>query len=155
MTPARFPSARPSASTSAASSPGIPTRSPGTAPATARATTPTAKSFKGRPTKTLSQQTEEGEGGAVYGVRPATPDDLDWIFRLEVDAYSAAFAVARTKLGEWFCANPCGFSVLTMNGEKVGQITMLPLRPALLDGFARATIREQHIGAAGLFHPAA
>src|SRR5215213_9687603 len=143
MTPARFPSARPSASTSAASSPGIPTRRAGTVPATARATTPTAKSFRGRPTKTLSQQTEEGEGGAVYGVRPATPDDLDWIARLEIEAYTAEHAVARAKLDEWFCANPCGFSVLTMGGGRVGQLTVLPLRPALLDDFARGTIREQ------------
>ncbi len=102
----------------------------------------------------MSQQTEEGEGGAVYGVRPATPEDLDWIARLEIEAYTAEYAVARRKLDEWFCANPCGFSVLTMGGRKMGHITLLPLRPALLDSFARGTIREQDVQGASLYTPA-
>jgi hypothetical protein len=87
-------------------------------------------------------------------VRPATPDDLDWIFRLEIEAYSAEYAVARRTLAEWYCANPEGFSVLTTNGEKAGQITILPPRPALLEGFDRGTILEQDIDAASLYTPA-
>ncbi|HWS99346.1 MAG TPA: hypothetical protein VN256_03665 [Pyrinomonadaceae bacterium] len=94
------------------------------------------------------------EGDAVYRVRPAAREDLDWIFRLEIDAYSAEYAVARRTLDEWYCANPEGFSVLTMNGEKVGQITLLPLRPALLEGFDRGTILEQEIRGADLYAPA-
>jgi hypothetical protein len=100
----------------------------------------------------LSQQTEEG--GADYRVRPATADELDWIFRLEMEAYSAEYAVARAKLDEWYCANPAGFSVITKEGEKVGQITLLPLRPALLAGFERGTILEQDIRGASLYGPA-
>jgi hypothetical protein len=87
-------------------------------------------------------------------VRPATPEDLDWIAGLEIGAYSAEYAVARAKLDEWFCANPCGFSVVTAGGRKVGQITLLPLRPELLGGFARGTIREQEIRGADLYTPA-
>ncbi|HJU54864.1 MAG TPA: hypothetical protein VJ715_09840 [Pyrinomonadaceae bacterium] len=87
-------------------------------------------------------------------MRPATPDELDWIFRLEVDAYSAEYAVARRTLDEWYCANPEGFSVLTMNGEKIGQITILPLRPVLLESFIRGTILEQDIHATSLHTPA-
>ncbi len=94
------------------------------------------------------------EGGSAYDVRPATPEDLDWIFRLEVDAYSAEYAVARRTLDEWYCANPEGFSVLTMNGEKIGQITILPLRPVLLESFIRGTILEQDIHGASLYTPA-
>ena len=94
------------------------------------------------------------EGDAVYGVRPATADDLEWIFRLEIEAYSAEYAVARAKLDEWYCANPEGFSVVTLGGERVGQITMLPLRPALLEGFNRGTVLEQDIQGASLYTPA-
>ena len=96
----------------------------------------------------------EGDGDAVYGVRPARADDLDWIFRLEIDAYSAEYAVARRTLDAWYCANAEGFSVITMCGEKVGQITLLPLRPVLLDSFNQGTIPEQDIHAAGLYTPA-
>ena len=102
----------------------------------------------------MSQQTEEVAGGAVYGVRPAAPEDLDWIARLEIEAYTAEYAVARAKLDEWFCANPCGFSVVTMGGRRVGQLTLLPPRPELLDGFARGTIREQDVSGASLYTPA-
>ena len=94
------------------------------------------------------------EGGVVYRVLPAAREDLDWIFRLEIDAYSAEYAVARAKLDEWYCANPEGFSVLTMNGERVGQITLLPLRHALLEGFDQGTILEQGIRGADLYTPA-
>lgn len=96
----------------------------------------------------------EGDDGSVCRVRPATPEDLDWIFRLEIDAYSAQYAVARAKLDEWYCANPEGFSVLTMNGQKIGHITILPLRPALLESFLQGTILEQEIHGASLYTPA-
>jgi hypothetical protein len=94
------------------------------------------------------------EGGSVYRVRRAAADELDWILRLEIETYSAEYAVARRTLDEWYCANPEGFSVLTMNGEKVGQITLLPLRPALLEGFDQGTILEQEIRGANLYTPA-
>lgn len=94
------------------------------------------------------------EGGGECGVRRAMPDELDWIFRLEIEAYSAEYAVARRTLDEWYCANPEVFSVLTMHGQKVGQITILPLRPGLLESFMRGTILEQDIHGASLYTPA-
>ena len=106
----------------------------------------------------MRQKNEEGrsedEGGGECDVRPVTAADLDWIARLEIEAYTAEYAVARAKLDEWFCANPCGFSILTMGGRGIGQMTVLPLRPELLDGFARGTIREQDIRGASLYTPA-
>ena len=87
-------------------------------------------------------------------MRPAKREDLDWIARLEIEAYTAAYAVARAKLDEWFCANPDGFSVFTLGGQKIGQLTVLPLRPVLLDDFAAGTIREQDIRGADLYTPA-
>ena len=83
--------------------------------------------------------------GTVCYANPATPEDLDWIFRREIDAYSPQYAVARRTLEEWYGSNPDGFSILTMNGRKIGHITILPLRPKILESFVQGTIVEQDI----------
>ncbi len=87
----------------------------------------------------------EGEADTLCYANPATPEDLDWIFRLEIDAYSAQYAVARRTLEQWYCCNPDGFSILTMNGCKIGHVTIVPLRPKILKSFVQGTIAEQDI----------
>jgi len=87
----------------------------------------------------------EDEGETVCYANPATPEDLDWIFRLEIDAYSPQYAVARRTLEQWYCRNPDGFSILTMNGRRIGHITIVPLRPKILKSFVQGTIMEQDI----------
>ena len=94
------------------------------------------------------------EGGGEWRVRPATLEDLDWIAGLEIEAYTAEHAVARRKLDEWYRANPEGFSVIAAGGQRIGQLTILPLRPALLDGFVRGRILEQDIHGESLYSPA-
>src|SRR5260370_17171368 len=87
----------------------------------------------------------EGEGDTVCYAHPATPEDLDWIFQLEIDAYSAQYAVARRTLEQWYCSNPDGFSILTKNGRKIGHITIVPLRPKILKSFVQGTIVDQYL----------
>lgn len=87
----------------------------------------------------------EDESGVLCEARPATPDDLDWIFRLQIDAYTAQHAVARKKLAQWYGSNPDGFSIVTMNGRRIGHLTIIPLRPNVLESFADGTILEQNI----------
>jgi hypothetical protein len=87
----------------------------------------------------------EGEGDTVCYANPATPEDLDWIFRRQIDAYSAQYAVARRTLEQWYGSNPDGFSILTINGRKIGHLTILPLRPKILGSFFQGTIVEQDI----------
>jgi hypothetical protein len=96
---------------------------------------------------------EEGEGGTVCHANPATLEDLDWIFRLEIDAYSTQYAVARRTLERWYGSNPDGFSVITMNGRKIGHITLVPLRPEILKSFVLGTIVEQDIHEDCLYTP--
>jgi hypothetical protein len=96
----------------------------------------------------------ESERGIRCHANPATPDDLDWIFRLEIDAYSAQSAVARRTLDAWYGTNPDGFSILTMNGRKIGHLTIIPLRPEILESFAQGTIMEQDIHPDSLYTPA-
>lgn len=93
----------------------------------------------------------EDKSGAVCEARPATPDDLDWIFRLQIDAYTAQHAVARKKLEQWYGSNPDGFSIVTMNGQRIGHLTIIPLRPNVLGSFADGTILEQNILEENLF----
>jgi hypothetical protein len=96
----------------------------------------------------------ESERGVVCQANPATPADLDWIFRLEIDVYSPLYAVARRKLDAWYGRNPDGFSVLTMNGRKIGHLTFVPLHPKILGSFEQGTIVEQDIHEDCLYAPA-
>lgn len=96
----------------------------------------------------------EGEDGTVCEVNPATLEDLDWIFRQEIDAYSAQYAVARRTLEQWYASNPDGFHVLSMNGRRIGHLTFVPLRPKILEGFVLGTMLEQDIHADCLYTPA-
>lgn len=86
-----------------------------------------------------------GEDGTTCEVNPATVDDLDWIFRLQIDTYSAQYAIAKQRLERWYGRNPDGFSVLTMNGRKVGHLTFVPLRANILESFVRGTLVENEI----------
>ncbi|HEV7798834.1 MAG TPA: hypothetical protein VGO73_11790, partial [Pyrinomonadaceae bacterium] len=95
----------------------------------------------------------EDEAGIVCHANPATPDDLDWIFQLEIAAYSAQHAVARRTLEQWYGRNPEGFSILTINGRRIGHLTMLPLRPTILERFAQGTILEQDLDEDSLYTP--
>ncbi|HEV7744412.1 MAG TPA: hypothetical protein VGO56_05400 [Pyrinomonadaceae bacterium] len=87
----------------------------------------------------------ERERSIPCQAHPALPADLDWIFRLEIEAYSAQYAVARQTLDRWYGSNPGGFSILTMNGRKIGHLTIIPLRTKVLDSFVQGTILEQDI----------
>jgi hypothetical protein len=96
---------------------------------------------------------DERESLNGYDVNPATPEDLDWIFRQQVDAYSPQHAVARQTLERWYGRNPNGFSVLTLNGSRMGLVTFLPLRPNILERFVQGTILEQDIRENCLYPP--
>ncbi len=95
----------------------------------------------------------EDESGILCQAHPATPEDLDWIFRLEIDTYSAQYAVARQTLEQWYGSNPDGFSIVTMNGRRIGHVTILPLRPKILESFVQGTIVEQDIHEDSLYTP--
>lgn len=96
---------------------------------------------------------QEDESGVVCEASPATPDDLDWIFQLEIDTYSAQHAVARKKLDGWYRSNPDGFSIVKINGRKIGHLTIIPLRPSIVQSFVAGTILEQNIHAEDLYTP--
>lgn len=96
---------------------------------------------------------EEDESSVVCEASPATPDDLDWIFRLQIDTYSVQHAVARKKLDEWYGSNPDGFSIVKMNRRKIGHLTIIPLRPNILESFVDGSVLEQNIHGENLFTP--
>jgi len=89
----------------------------------------------------------------VCYANPATPEDLDWIFGREIDSYTPQYAVARQTLEQWYGVNPDGFSILTMNGCRIGHLTILPLRPNILESFDQGTIVERDIRADCIYTP--
>ena len=95
----------------------------------------------------------EGEGGTLCHADPATPEDLDWIFELEIDAYSSLYAVARRTLERWYRANSDGFFILTQDGRKIGHLTIVPLHAKVLNSFDQGTILEQDIHEDCLYTP--
>ena len=95
----------------------------------------------------------ESEIGLVCQANPATHEDLDLIFQFVIEAYSAQYAVARLTLENWYGSNPDGFSILTMNGHKIGHLTIVPLHPKILELFRQGTVLEQDILADSLYTP--
>ncbi len=90
-----------------------------------------------------------------YRVTPATTEDIDWIARQEQEVYVTGDAVPRHVLAEWYEANPSGFSVIKMpNGERIGHLDILPVRPKTLAKFIEGNIVERDIRGDSLYSSA-
>ncbi len=87
----------------------------------------------------------ETKDSTLCEMSPATPADLDWIFQLQIKAYSAQYAIARKTLERWYGRNPDGFSVLTMNGRRIGHLTLIPLRADALESLLLGKLVENEI----------
>jgi hypothetical protein len=87
----------------------------------------------------------------VVGV--ASADELRWIAEQELEHYGGPRAVALYRLEAWYEANPNGFLVVRRGGEPVGQITMLPLKPAMLAALIDGSKGEKDIGPDDIFGP--
>lgn len=88
----------------------------------------------------------------AYTVDPATPEEIDWITQLEANTYSQD-AVPDHVLKEWYESNPDGFSILRMNGQKIGHLDILPVCPKTLGLFLEGTITEREIRGDSLYPP--
>jgi hypothetical protein len=91
---------------------------------------------------------------AGYLASQATAEEIDWIARLEERVYTSSDAVPKHVLTEWFESNPNGFSVIRMcNGQKIGHIDLLPIKPVTLERFVSGLIVEKDIRGDSLFKP--
>ena len=89
-----------------------------------------------------------------YQIAPASAEEIDWIARLEAQIYAPEDAIPKRVLTEWYEKNPDGFSVIRMpNGQKVGHIDILPLRPATQKAFLQGDIVEKDIRGDSLYAP--
>lgn len=78
-------------------------------------------------------------------LRAATPEDVDWIAELEVRTFGRD-GVPSHILHAWYDANPNGFSVVSReNGEMIGHIDILPIKPVGVDLLLRGRESEQAI----------
>ncbi len=82
------------------------------------------------------------------------PEEIGWLAGLEAKVYSPEDAIPKDLLTEWYNSNPSGFNIIRMaNGQKVGHIDILPLRPASLKAFLEGSIVEKNIRGDSLFSP--
>ncbi len=89
-----------------------------------------------------------------YTIEPATPDEVEWVAELEAEVYPPEDAVPAHVLKEWYGCNPTGFSIVRMgNGQKIGHIDILPVKPATLGVFLDGNIVERDIRGDSLFAP--
>jgi hypothetical protein len=89
-----------------------------------------------------------------YRTTQATSEEIDWIADLEAQVYTPVDAVPKHVLREWFQSNPTGFSVIRMtNGQKIGHIDILPIRPTSLTTFVAGNIVERDIRGDSLYAP--
>lgn len=89
-----------------------------------------------------------------YQIAQASSEEIDWIARLEAQVYPPDDAIPKRVLMEWYDKNPDGFSVIRMqNGQKVGHIDILPLRPATEKAFLQGDIVEKDIRGDSLYAP--
>ena len=85
---------------------------------------------------------------------PATLKDIEWIAQLEAEMYSGEDVVPEEILREWYAANPTGFFVIkTKNGQNLGHIDILPVRPGTLRLFVEGAILERDIRGDSLYSP--
>jgi hypothetical protein len=90
-----------------------------------------------------------------YSIKQATPEEIEWIAQLEAKVYTdpPEDAIPEQILREWYESNRSGFSVMRMNGRKMGHIDILPLRPKTLESFIEGHIKERDIRGDCLYSP--
>jgi hypothetical protein len=89
----------------------------------------------------------------VIEISVAVPDDLPWIYALEMRHYGPMQSVNAARLAEWYAANPLGFLVARDDGERCAHVTLLPLKPQLLRALMDGSKSENDIRAADIFTP--
>ena len=92
------------------------------------------------------QEIQNGDARTGCMLRPATGEDIDWIANLEIKTYGRGIAVPAYILHSWHDANPHGFSMLQKeDGELMGHINILPLKPSGVDLLLGGRESEQAI----------
>lgn len=89
---------------------------------------------------------------SAFGV--ARKAELRSVMELQIAHYGHERAAALGRLEAWHAANPRAFLVLRDGRDVVGQVTMLPLKPAMLAALVDGSRQESHIEGADLFTPA-
>ena len=79
-------------------------------------------------------------------------EEVGWIAGLEAAFYSEEDAIPRELLEDWYRKNSGGFFILRRNdGEKVGHVDFLSLRPGVLQALLEGEIVEREIRGEDLF----
>jgi hypothetical protein len=91
--------------------------------------------------------------GVQYHVAQASREDIVWAARLAARTYGGIDVIPESTMLSWWQANPTGFSCLFRNGERIGNLDVLPLRKPALEKFVGGTLIERELAGADLFTP--
>lgn len=89
-----------------------------------------------------------------FVVQQATVPDIKWAAELAGRVYSGIDIIPETLMLEWYRQNSDGFSVVRSKmGELVGNLDLLPLKPAALEDFIAGRLIEKEFVANHLYPP--
>lgn len=88
-----------------------------------------------------------------YQINQAKEDELEWISTIETAAYGLD-AVPLQILRGWYRKNPTGFFIIKdKDGQNVGHLDVLPLRPDILNHLLEGEITERDIDINAIYTP--
>lgn len=88
-----------------------------------------------------------------YTLDPATADDIKWAAGYAREVYEGDDVMPAAVMLDWHAANPNGFFVIKADGEPIGNLDILPLRPETLSQFENGKLLERHIAGTDLYTP--
>lgn len=91
---------------------------------------------------------------APYRILQATKEDIFWIADTAKKVYSGLDIIPPNIMIEWFDSNPTGFSIIKdRNGNRCGNIDILPIKPNTLQRFLSGELVEIEIRGDSILTP--
>jgi len=96
-----------------------------------------------------------GLPGMPYSVWQASEEDICWIAETAKKTYKGPDVIPIKTMMQWYKTNPNGFWVIKdKDGNRCGNLDILPLKPAVMKRFIDSEIIEQEIQAECIYSPA-
>lgn len=92
--------------------------------------------------------------GSMYRIGPSSEEDVCWAAELASRVYHGFDALPAAVMLGWYRSNPTGFSTLFRDGQRVGNVDVLPLKPLYMRRFIEGQILEIDLPPESLFTPA-
>jgi len=88
-----------------------------------------------------------------YTIEKACAADIQWAAAFAKEVYEGDDVISAKVMLAWHGANPNGFSLIKSDGEAIGNIDVLPVKPDRLSLFENGHCLERDIAAADIYSP--